>query len=122
MVGRSTSDRCRGFVTNSACAWLYKAEIKTLYIDPGSPWQNGYIERFHSRFRDERLEREQLWTLTEARIVLEDWRREYNEARPHKSLGLETPKAYARAQQAGFSGLTTHLYWRDIYPTIWCQH
>jgi len=101
------SDNGSEFIEKSLRTRLCKAEIKTFYIDPGSPWQNGYIESFHSRFRDERLEREQLWTLTEARMVLEDRRREYNEERPHKRLELETPKAYARAQQAGFSGRAT---------------
>jgi putative transposase len=101
------SDNGSEFIETSLRTWLRRAEIKTLYIDPGSPWQNGYIESFHSRFRDECLEREQLWTLTKARVVLEDWRREYNEERPHKSLGLETPKAFALAQQAGLCGRAT---------------
>jgi len=70
----------------------------------GSAWQNGYIESFHARFREEGLEREQLWTLTEARVVLEDCRRQYNEVRPHKSLGLETPKGFARTHPDGRSG------------------
>jgi putative transposase len=101
------SDNGAEFIETSLRSWLWRAEIKTLYIDPGSPWQNGYIESFHSRFRDECLEREQLWTLTEARVVLEDWRREYNEERPHKSLGLKTPKAFALKQQAGLSARAT---------------
>ena len=68
--------------------------IKTLYIDPGSPWQNGYIG-FHARFREECLNREQLWTLTEARVVIEDWRFKYNHVRPHRSLGYVTPIQFA---------------------------
>ena len=76
------------------------AGIKTPYIDPGSPWQNGFIESFHSRCREECLDREQLWTLSEARVVIEGWRLEYNAVRPHKSLGLEPPLAYAQATQA----------------------
>ena len=79
-------------------------KIKTLYIEPGSPWQNGYIESLHARFREERLNREQLWTLTEAGVVIEDWRWLYNHVRPHRSLGNVThgallktsiPKAYS---------------------------
>ena len=67
-----------------------------------------FIESFHSRFRAECLDREQLWTLSEARVSIEDWRREYNEKRPHRSLGLETPKAYAMAaSQAAASGRAT---------------
>ena len=69
--------------------------IKTIYIEPGSPWQNGYIESFHTRFREECLNREQLWTLTEARVVIEDWRWLYNNVRPHRSLGNITPRRFA---------------------------
>ena len=71
-----------------------------MYIDPGSPWQNGYMESFNARLRDECLDREQLWTLTEARVVLEDWRWTYNHVRPHRSLGYITPLAFAQ-QEAG---------------------
>ena len=70
-------------------------KIKTLYSEPGSPWQNGYIESFHARFREECLNREQLWTLTEARVVIEDWRWLYNHVRPHRSLGNVTPRRFA---------------------------
>ena len=101
------SDNGSEFIEKSLRGWLEQAEIKTLYIDPGSPWQNGYIESFHSRFRDECLDREQLWTLTEARVVLEDWRKEYNEVRPHKSLNLETPKHFAEEPQDEPSGRAT---------------
>lgn len=70
-------------------------QIKTLYIDPGSPWQNGFVESFHSRFRDECLNRETLWTLTEARVVVEDYRRFYNHQRPHSKLGYISPARFA---------------------------
>ena len=99
------------FIHGELQAWLKETGIKTLYIDPGSPWSRGrgrFIESFHSRFRAECLDREQLWTLSEARVVIEDWRREYNEKRPHKSLRLETPKAFAMAaSQAAASGRAT---------------
>lgn len=101
------SDNGSEFIEKSLQGWLRQAEIKTLYIDPGSPWQNGYIESFHSRFREECLDREQLWTLSEARVVLEDWRLEYNHLRPHKSLQLETPKEFAARSQGGPSGRAT---------------
>ena len=101
------SDNGSEFIEAALQGWLADAEIQTLYIDPGSPWQNGYIESFHARFREEGLEREQLWTLTETRVVLEDWRREYNEVRPHKSLGLATPKSFARTHPDGRSGRAT---------------
>ena len=67
---------------------------KTIYIDPGSPWQNGYIERFHSRFRDECLSRELLLNLREARVVIADWRQHYNEDRPHSRLGYLSPEDF----------------------------
>jgi len=71
-----------------------KNQIKTLYIDPGSPWQNGYIESFHSRFRDECLNREWLLNLPEARVVIGDWRLYYNTERPHSQLGDLSPEDF----------------------------
>ncbi|HNQ73776.1 MAG TPA: transposase, partial [Verrucomicrobiota bacterium] len=59
-----------------------------------SPWQNGFVESFHGRFRDEGLNREQLWTLTEARVVVGDFRQRYNEIRPHSRLGDESPARF----------------------------
>jgi transposase InsO family protein len=75
--------------------WLAANQIKTIYIEPGSPWQNGFVESFHGRFRDECLNREQLWTLTEAPVVVGDYRQEYNQLRPHSRLGYETPASFA---------------------------
>ena len=98
------SDNGSEFIEKTLQQWLHDAGIRTLYIDPGSPWQNGFIESFHSRLREECLEREQLWTLSEARVVIEDWRVEYNHVRPHRSLKLETPKSFAAFTQGGFSG------------------
>ena len=79
-------------------------KIKTIYIDPGCPWQNGYAESFNSRFRQECLNREVLYTLTESRVVFEDWRRYYNVERPHRSLGLQTPSQFAKNINAQGSG------------------
>ena len=73
--------------------------IKTLYIDPGSPWQNGYIESFHSRFRDECLNREWLLNLREARVVIEDWRQHYNTERPHSQLGYLSPEGFINSEK-----------------------
>ncbi|HSH09543.1 MAG TPA: IS3 family transposase [Oceanipulchritudo sp.] len=89
------SDNGSEFIESHLREWLASEGIKTLYIDPGSPWQNGYIESFHARFREECLNREQLWTLTEARVVIEDWRYKYNHVRPHRSLGYVTPIQFA---------------------------
>lgn len=98
------SDNGSEFIEQTLQQWVHDAGIRTLYIDPGSPWQNGFIESFHSRLREECLEREQLWTLSEARVVIEDWRIEYNHVRPHRSLKLETPKGFAAVNQGGFCG------------------
>ena len=64
---------------------------KTAYIEPGSPWENGYIESFNARLRDELLNGEIFYTLREAQIVIESWRRHYNAIRPHASLGYKPP-------------------------------
>ena len=65
--------------------------MKTLFIEPGSPWENGYCESFNGRLRDELLAREQFDTLLEAKILIERWRRHYNKVRPHGSLGYRPP-------------------------------
>jgi transposase InsO family protein len=88
------SDNGSEFIAKEVQKWLRDNQIKTIYIDPGSPWQNGFVESFHGRFRDECLNRESLWTLTEARVVIEDYRKEYNHHRPHSKLGYLSPKQY----------------------------
>ncbi len=75
---------------------LASEAIKTLYIDPGSPWQNGYVEGFHNKFRRECLGREIFYTLSECRVVVNDWKRKYNKVRPHRSLGMQTPSEFAK--------------------------
>ena len=89
------SDNGSEFIAKIVQRWLKANRIKTIYIEPGSPWQNGFVESFHGRFRDECLNREQLWTLTEARVVVGDFRRKYNEIRPHSRLGYESPAMFA---------------------------
>ena len=71
--------------------WLSDLGVKTLFIEPGSPWENGYIESFNGKLRDELLNREIFTTLLEANILSENWRREYNAIRPHSSLGYRPP-------------------------------
>ncbi len=68
------SDNGSKIIAQKIQHWLRENQIKTLYVDPGSPWRNGYIKSFHSRFRDECLNREWLLNLREARVVIEDWR------------------------------------------------
>ena len=93
------SDNGTEFIAGKIQRWLRINQIKTLYIEPGSPWQNGYIESFHSRFRDECLNREWLLNLREARVVIEDWRQHYNTERPHSRLGYLSPKNYIKHQK-----------------------
>jgi transposase InsO family protein len=90
------SDNGPEFIANIVQGWLKENEVRTLYIEPGSPWQNGFVESFHGRFRDECLNREQLHTLTEARVVIGDYRQEYNQHRPHSRLGYLSPAAFAK--------------------------
>lgn len=89
------SDNGPEFIAKAIQNWLAAHRIKTIYIDPGCPGQNGYAESFNSRFRAECLDRELLYTLNESRVVFADWRDYYNHQRPHRSLGLQTPHAFA---------------------------
>jgi transposase InsO family protein len=95
------SDNGPEFIAYAIQDWLQERRIKTLYIKPGSPWENAYIESFHDKFRDECLKREVFGNLAEARVVIGQWRHEYNECRPHSSLGYRTPaEEAARCQTA----------------------
>ena len=92
------SDNGPEFIAKAVQQWLKDRGVKTLYIEPGSPWQNGFVESFHGRFRDECLNREQLHTLTEARVVIEDYRQQYNQRRPHSRLGYLSPESFAQKE------------------------
>ena len=93
------SDNGSEFIAQKIQTGLKDNHIKTLYIDPGSPWQNGFIESFHSRFRDECLNREWLLNLREARVVIEDWRQQYNQERPHSTLGYLSPEQFLQTKK-----------------------
>jgi transposase InsO family protein len=71
--------------------------VRTLFIEPGSPWENGYSESFNGKLRDELLEREIFYTLREAQVLIEGWRQHYNTARPHSALGYRPPAPETRA-------------------------
>ena len=88
------SDNGPEFIAQALRAWLASEHTQTYYIDPGSPWQNGFRESFHGRFRDEFLYGSLFANVAEARVLTEGWRREYNEERPHQSLGYLTPAAF----------------------------
>ena len=94
------SDNGPEFIAEAIQKWLLEHQIGTIYIDPGCPWQNGYAESFNSRLRAECLDRELLYTLTESRVVIGDWQEEYNNIRPHRSLGLLTPAEFAKKNKA----------------------
>ncbi len=85
------SDNGPEFIAKALREWLKRVGVKTLYIQPGSPWENGYNESFNGKLRDELLNGEIFYTLKEAQIIIEQWRRHYNTVRPHSSLGYRPP-------------------------------
>ena len=85
------SDNGPEFIAKQLRWWLKRNKINTLFIEPGSPWENGYIESFNGKLRDELLKREIFDTLFEAKVLIERWRYEYNTVRPHSSLGYRPP-------------------------------
>src|SRR5829696_6742795 len=89
--GHIRSDNGPEFVAKAVQKWITAVGAKTAYIAPGSPWENGYVESFNARLRDELLDGEIFYTLQEARVVIESWRRHYNTVRPHGSLGYKPP-------------------------------
>jgi len=100
------SDNGPEFTAKEIRNWLNQIGVKTLFIEPGSPWENGYIESFNGKLRDELLNREILTTLIEAKILIEQWRREYNQVRPHSSLGYRPPTPEAKIPVIILMGLT----------------
>jgi putative transposase len=90
------SDNGPEFVARVVCEWLEKAGCQTIFITPGSPWENGYVESFNDKLRDECLNREVFRNGREAQVVAEAWRQEYNNDRPHSSLGYLTPADFTR--------------------------
>lgn len=85
------SDNGPEFTAKVVRKWLNHLEVKTLFIEPGSPWENGYIESFNGKLRDELLYREIPTTLAEAKVLIGQWRKEYNQVRPHSALGYRPP-------------------------------
>ena len=89
--GHIRSDNGPEFIAKAVQKWIHAVGAKTAYIAPGSPWENGFIESFNARLRDELLNGEIFYSLKEARIIIESWRRHYNGIRPHSSLGYKAP-------------------------------
>jgi hypothetical protein len=98
------SDNGPEFAAKAVRNWLNRLDVTTLFIEPGSPWENGYIESFNGKMRDELLNGELLDTLDEAKVLVEAWRRVYNRIRPHSSLGYRPPAPEAHV---GTSSLKT---------------
>jgi transposase InsO family protein len=85
------SDNGPEFVAKAVREWIASVGTKTAYIEPGSPWENGYVESFNGKLRDELLNREIFYTLKEAQVLIEAWRRHFNAVRPHSALGWKPP-------------------------------
>jgi putative transposase len=102
------SDNGPEFVGLAVRGWLHQQQVQTLYIDPGCPWQNGFEERFNGTVRDECLNSHAFASVIEAQVLCAAYLREYNEERPHSSLGYQTPLEFKRdwyARQSDQSGL-----------------
>ncbi len=98
------SDNGSEFTCTLVRSWLAKVGVRTLFIEPGSPWENGYVESFNGKLRDELLDREIFYTLWEAKVLIECWREHYNRVRPHSSLGYLPPAPEAIAFEALAAG------------------
>ena len=85
------SDNGTEFTATAVREWLHRLDVQTLFIEPGSPWENGYNESFNGKLRDELLNGEIFYTLNEAKVLIEQWRIHYNTVRPHSSLGYRPP-------------------------------
>lgn len=101
------SDNGSGFRAKIMQEFFRELEINTIYIDLGSPWQNGFAKSFNSRMGEEVLERELIWNLKEARVLVEDWRNYYNNERADGSLKMLTPTEFADKNASGFSSTDT---------------
>jgi transposase InsO family protein len=106
------SDNGPEFIAHRVRCWLKRQGVQTLYIEPGSPWENGYIESFNGKLRDELLDGEIFDTLYEAKVLVERWRWEYNTIRPHSSLGYKPPAPEAiQPRWIEKSTSNQHNYW-----------
>jgi len=103
------SDNGPEFTSKSVRDWLERLRVQTLFIEPGCPWENGYVESFNGKLRDELLNREIFYTLTEAEVLLESWRIHYNTKRPHSSLGYRPPVPEAIQPQKNLTETMTIL-------------
>jgi transposase InsO family protein len=101
------SDNGAEFTAKAVREWLALLGVTTLYIEPGSPWENGYVESLIGKLRDELLNGEIFYTLQEAKVLIERWRQQYNRVRPHSALGYRPPAPEAFQWPPGATGSTT---------------
>ncbi len=99
------SDNGPEFVAKEIQQWLSRAAVRTLYIQKASPWENGYVESFNGKLRDELLDRELFLSMAEARYVVDEWRLEYNHHRPHGGLAWQTPASFAAMIEGKAAGV-----------------
>jgi len=114
------SDNGPEFTAKAVREWLGRVGVKTLFIEPGSPWENGYNESFNGKLRGELLNGEISYSLKEARILIERWRQEYNTVRPHSALGYRPPAPEAIEvipRDPGYATLHQDL-WLDLAPIL----
>lgn len=115
------SDNGSEFIADVVKGWLEVNKVKTIYIEPGSPWENPYVESFHDKMRKECLNANEFDTVVEARAVVWQWLQEYNEYRPHSSLGYKTPREFAveasRSPRPTASA-TLKTDGQDVVPTL----
>ena len=104
------SDNGSEFTATLVKDWLNSLGVKTAYIEPGSPWENGYNESFNGKLRDELLNGEVFYTLKEAQVLIEQWRQHYNHIRPHSSLGYKppAPKTFVPQQETSIECYSVH--------------
>jgi transposase InsO family protein len=98
------SDNGPEFIARALRAWLEEAQVGTLYIEPGAPWENPYIESFNGKLKDEFIKGELFTSLLEAQVLTREWRKDYNERRPHSALKYLAPAEFARRWDSGSSG------------------
>ena len=103
------SDNGPEFMAKRLRAHLNAHKVETLYVEPGCPWQNGIVESFNGRLRDECLNVEAFYSLAEAKMIIEDYRRYYRDQRPHSSLGYRTPKAFIAELAAATGGASPRV-------------
>lgn len=116
------SDNGPEFVAQAVRDWIAAVGAKTAYIESGSPWENGYCESFNGRFRDERLNGEVFFSLSEAQILIERWRKHYNTKRPHSALGYRPPAPEAIIPMEPRPIMHEQLNWTSQMRLLNCLH